>query len=38
MTALGVEIATNARVEDIEQLRREGYDAILLATGSAAFH
>ena len=34
LTALGVEIATNTRVEDIEQLRREGYDAILLATGA----
>ena len=34
VTALGVEIATNARVENIEQLRRDGYDAILLATGA----
>lgn len=34
LTALGVEIATNTRVEDLEQLRREGYDAILVATGA----
>ncbi len=34
LTALGVEIATNTRVEDLEQLRHEGYDAILVATGA----
>ena len=34
LTAMGVEIATDTRVEDLEQLRREGYDAILLATGA----
>jgi heterodisulfide reductase subunit A len=34
VTNLGVEIATNTRVEDLEQLKREGYDAILLATGA----
>jgi heterodisulfide reductase subunit A len=34
LTVLGVEIATNTRVENVEQLRREGYDAIVLATGA----
>jgi heterodisulfide reductase subunit A len=34
LTALGVQIVANTRVEDVEQLRREGYDAILLATGT----
>ena len=34
MTALGVEIATNTRVENLTELRRAGYDAILLATGA----
>ena len=34
VTALGVEIATSTRVGDLEELRREGYDAILVATGA----
>ena len=34
MTALGVEIATGTRVENLEELRRAGYDAILVATGA----
>ena len=34
VTALGVEIATSTRVGDLEGLRREGYDAILVATGA----
>jgi heterodisulfide reductase subunit A-like polyferredoxin len=34
LRALGVEIETNARVEDLEELERLGYDATLLATGT----
>ena len=34
VTALGVEIATSTRVGNLEGLRREGYDAILVATGA----
>ena len=34
VTALGVEIATNAPVNDLEALHGEGYDAVLLATGT----
>jgi len=34
VTALGVEIATSTRVVNLEGLRREGYDAILVATGA----
>ncbi len=34
VTALGVEIATSTRVGNLEELRREGYDAILVATGA----
>ncbi len=34
VTALGVEIATGTRVGNLEGLRREGYDAILVATGA----
>ena len=34
VTALGVEIATSRRVESLEALRREGYDAVLVATGT----
>ncbi len=34
VTALGVEIVTSTRVEDLEELRRLGYDAILVATGT----
>ena len=34
VTALGVQIATSTRVGNLEELRREGYDAILVATGA----
>ena len=34
VTALGVEIATSTRVGNLAELRREGYDAILVATGA----
>jgi heterodisulfide reductase subunit A-like polyferredoxin len=34
VTALGVEILTSTRVEDLEALKAEGYDAVLLATGT----
>ncbi len=34
VTALGVEIACGTRVDDLEALRREGHDAVLLATGT----
>jgi heterodisulfide reductase subunit A len=34
VTALGVEIATNTPVQDVGALQREGYDAVLLATGT----
>jgi len=34
VTALGVEIETNARIDDLEALRRDGFDAVLLATGT----
>jgi heterodisulfide reductase subunit A len=34
VTALGVEIVTNARVDDLGVLRSEGYDAVLVATGT----
>ena len=34
VTALGVEIATSTRVGNLEELRREGYDAVLVATGA----
>ena len=34
VTDLGVEIATNSRVEDLERLKEQGYDAVLLATGT----
>jgi len=34
VTAIGVEIATDTRVEDVGQLKRDGYDAVLLATGT----
>jgi heterodisulfide reductase subunit A-like polyferredoxin len=34
VTDIGVEIATNTRVEDLEALRRDGYDAVLVATGT----
>ncbi len=34
VTALGVEIETDARVDDLEALHAAGYDAVLLATGT----
>ena len=34
VTALGVEIAVNAPVGDLDALHGEGYDAVLLATGT----
>jgi heterodisulfide reductase subunit A-like polyferredoxin len=34
VTALGVDILTSTRVEDLEALKAEGYDAVLLATGT----
>jgi heterodisulfide reductase subunit A len=34
VTALGVEIATNAPVMDLESLKADGYDAVLVATGT----
>lgn len=34
VTALGVEIVTSTRVDDLEGLKAEGYDAVLLATGT----
>lgn len=32
--ALGVEIVTNARVDDIDKLKEEGFSAVFLATGT----
>ena len=34
VTAAGVEIATNARVDDLDALQRDGFDAVLVATGT----
>jgi heterodisulfide reductase subunit A-like polyferredoxin len=34
VTDLGVEIATNTRVENLEELKQQGFDAILVATGT----
>jgi heterodisulfide reductase subunit A len=34
VTAIGVEIATNTRIEDVGKLKDEGFDAVLLATGT----
>ncbi len=34
VTALGVEIATGTRVDDLEDLRGQGFDAVLVATGT----
>ena len=34
VTAIGVEIVTNSRIEDLSQIQRAGYDAILVATGA----
>jgi len=36
VTTLGVEIATSTRVDDLEELRRSGFDAVLVATGTPA--
>jgi heterodisulfide reductase subunit A len=36
VTAIGVEIATNSPVTDLEALRRDGFDAVLVATGTQA--
>jgi len=34
VTAIGVEIATDTRVEDVAALKNDGYDAVLVATGT----
>ena len=34
VTALGVEIVTDTRIEDLGALKRAGYDAVLVATGA----
>ena len=34
VTAIGVEIATNSTVADLDALRRDGFDAVLVATGT----
>jgi len=34
VTAVGVDIVTDSRVEDLEALKTEGYDAVLLAIGT----
>jgi NADPH-dependent glutamate synthase beta subunit-like oxidoreductase len=34
VTALGVEIAVDTQVEDLERLHGDGYDAVLVATGT----
>jgi heterodisulfide reductase subunit A len=34
VTALGVEIATSTRVEDLEELKQSGFDAVLVAAGT----
>jgi heterodisulfide reductase subunit A len=34
VTALGVEIATGAPVRDLQALKRDGFDAVLVATGT----
>jgi heterodisulfide reductase subunit A len=34
VTALGVEIATDARVDDVAGLKQQGFDAVLVATGT----
>jgi heterodisulfide reductase subunit A-like polyferredoxin len=34
VTDIGVEIVTNTRVDDLEVLRRDGFDAVLVATGT----
>jgi len=35
VTALGVEIAVDSPVEDLEALRADGFDAVLIATGTS---
>ena len=35
VTAIGVEIATNSPITDLDALRRDGFDAVLVATGTA---
>jgi heterodisulfide reductase subunit A-like polyferredoxin len=34
LTAVGVEIVTNSPVRDLEELRQQGYEAVLVATGT----
>lgn len=34
VTAIGVEIATDTRVDDVERFKKDGFDAVLLATGT----
>ncbi len=34
LVAIGVEIETNHRIDDLEALHRDGFDAVLLATGT----
>ena len=34
VTAIGVEIATDTRVDDVAALKSDGYDAVLVATGT----
>ena len=34
VTGLGVEIVTGTRVRDLDELRRDGFDAVLVATGT----
>jgi heterodisulfide reductase subunit A2 len=34
VTAIGVEIETNAHIDDLSALKADGYDAVLLATGT----
>ncbi len=34
LTAIGVEIQADRRVDDLEALRRDGFDAVLVATGT----
>jgi heterodisulfide reductase subunit A len=34
VTAIGVEIRTNTKVESIDELKQQGFDAVLLATGT----
>lgn len=35
LSAIGVEIVTDRRVDDLEALKQEGYDAVLLTTGTS---